>query len=139
MWNNKFSLIMTICIVLVAILAACGVITPAKPEKANFKEYIHDECVYLESYSNGHGSWGVHKGNCPNHKDKSMNSTYNPDYKIFGVEVTNGTNPYNNNFVSEIYKVHYTCQGDTAKFIGSITACMVFGFDVNEVVEWSNL
>lgn len=129
------------------IFDSCGGVTPVKGGTPDLKtdvpdtlvlhshyanldvdEFIYQGCEYIRvgPYSQ---AWGSHKGNCKNHP-QSINTTYNPEYKIFGVKTDS---------IFPIYTVSYTCKGDTAKFIGSIEKCMTFGFDANDVVLWSNL
>lgn len=139
MWNNKFSLVMTIGLILFAVLCACGCVKADKElPKSNFSKTTYEGCTYLEANKNSNQAWGLHDPNCLNHEKVSLNSTYNPDYKIFGVQTINGVQT-DEHFVREMYRVHYTCRGDTFQFIGDITDCMVIGFDANDVVEWSNL
>jgi len=95
-----------------------------------FREHIHEGCIYLEAHPESGWAWGLHSATCPNHKDRSLNADYNPKYDIFAVKTDS---------IFPIYTVHYTYEGDTAQFIGSIEKCMTFGFDANDVVLWSNL
>ncbi len=133
--------------------------------ETNVIEYTYQGCDYFR-VNNHFAAWGGHKGNCSNpihgyilvpddsiipitvdscydtitvHGSyvrlcpRSLNEDYNYTYKIYGVITSRGKIPV-------IYTVHYKDEKNISReFTGTIEKCMMFGFDANEVILWSNL
>lgn len=137
----------------------------SKYARTDVTEYVYQGCDYIHVNSTTSSGWGAHKGNCSNpihlYHDilvpdsllsldsnacensnllkNSLNEDYKACYIITGVDIDYQRDIFDHSHILEVYTIYYLYRDKELVFKGTLTKAMLFGFDLNEVILWSNL